>query len=140
MIQSGTNIGQQNRPVLLMEDGSRMPIFPTRSLSREVGEEVVELLLLRVLGGLEFLDVLLILLDLGLLLVELLEITLVGRCCRGHLLEVGAEPDLILNDGLQLPLLLADLALSLVQSPAQLHGMFQPSLDLVGGDRLLLEE
>ena len=87
------------------ECGSLLP-----SLGGEVGEEVVELLPLVVLDALELLDARLVLFDLGLLLVELLQVALVRRRRRRHLLEVGPQPRLVVGDGLELPLQLADLA------------------------------
>src|SRR5262249_25623042 len=73
-------------------------------LGGEVGEEVVDLLALLVLDALQLLDGGLVLLDLGLLLVELLQVALVRRRRRRHLLEVRAEAHLIIRDGLELPL------------------------------------
>src|SRR5688500_8885575 len=74
------------------------------SLGGEGDEEVVEGLLLLVLGGLEVLDAGLVLLDLGLLLAELLEVALVQLAVGGRLAQVGAQPPLVLRDDLQLPL------------------------------------
>src|SRR5207253_4629230 len=91
------------------------------SLGAEAGEEVVEVLLLLMLGGLELLDVGLVLLDLRLLLIELLQIPLVRLGRTRHLLEVGAQPGLILHNRVQLPLLLADLPLRLLQQIGRAH-------------------
>src|SRR4051812_33921911 len=68
----------------------------------EVGEEVVELLLLVVLDALQLLDGGLELLDLGLLLVELLQVALVRRRRGRHLAQVGAQPRLVVRDRLEL--------------------------------------
>src|SRR5262249_46181624 len=83
----------------LLHGGYRRPAETARpaagSLGGEGSEEVVEVLLLGVLGGLELLDVSLVLLDLGLLLVELLQVALVRLGRAGHLFQVGAQPGLV---------------------------------------------
>src|SRR4051794_33265328 len=58
---------------------ARLLVKPTSSLRAEVGEEIIEPLLLVEPSVLELLDTVLELLDLGLLVIELLEITLVSR-------------------------------------------------------------
>jgi hypothetical protein len=73
-----------------------------------------------VLLRLELLDLGPVLLDLVLLLVELVQVALVQRRRLRHLAQVGPQPPLVLRDGLQLALVLADLALRLGQLPAQL--------------------
>src|SRR3954466_12050827 len=87
------------------------------SLDVEGGEEVLERLLLGELDALEALDLLLEGLDLRLLGVELLQVTLVRRRRRRHLLQVRTQTRLVLRDHLQLPLLLLDVALRLRRLP-----------------------
>src|SRR6266446_2383587 len=64
------------------------------------------LLLLLVLGLLELLDPCLVVFDLGLLLVELVEVALVSGGRLGHLLQVRPQPALVLRNVAQQPLLL----------------------------------
>src|SRR5262249_2694516 len=118
------------------------PASPARpaSLGGEVGEEVLEVLLLGVLLGLQLLDVGLELLDLRLLVFELLQIPPGRRRGRRHLLEVGAQPALVGDDDVELPLLLVDLALGLLQFPPQRLRLLQPRLELVAGDGLLNQD
>src|SRR5437588_112778 len=84
--------------------GRSLKAWKPRLLGGEVGEEVLELLLLLVLRVLELLDVGLVLLDLRLLGVKLLQVALVGGGRRRHLLEVGPQPRLVVGDVLELPL------------------------------------
>jgi hypothetical protein len=75
-----------------------------------------------------------VLLDLVLLPAELLQVALVqGRGLR-HLLQVRAQPGLVLRDRPQLPLPLAGLALRPGPLPALLLRPPQPVLDLLTDD------
>jgi hypothetical protein len=62
-----------------------------------------------------------------------------GRGLR-HLAQAGPQPGLVLRDRLQLPLLLAGLALRPGPLPAQLLGLPEALLDLVADHRALQEE
>ena len=72
--------------------------------------------------------------------VELVQVTLVGRRRRGHLLQVGAKPRLVVGDRLELQFLLGDLPLRLVQRAAQVQRLLQAVLDLRADDRCVDEE
>src|SRR5262245_21722157 len=72
-------------------------------LSREVSHEVLELLLLAMLDGLQLLDASLILLDLGLILAQAGEVALVQLAVGGRLAQVGPQPRLVLRQRVQLP-------------------------------------
>src|SRR4051812_19433022 len=67
-------------------------------LDGEVGEEVVQPLLLLHLLLLELVDLLVELLDLGLLLVELVQVAFVRLGGWWHLLQVSPQPALVLGD------------------------------------------
>src|SRR5262249_40016084 len=110
------------------------------SLSGEASQEVLQLLLLLVLGGLELLDVRLILLDGGFLLVELLQVALVGLRRAGHLPQVGPQATLVLSYRAQLPLQLGKLALGLGHRLAQLERLLEPLLDPGADDGLAQEQ
>src|SRR5437764_13232595 len=110
-----------------------LAVFPGRHTLRllhgQAGEESLVRLLPGVLVLLQLLDLPLQPLDLGLLVVELLEVAGVDRRGRRQLLEVGPDPPLVLADRLQLALPLLQLALGLVQSPAQLQRLLDGLLD-----------
>src|SRR4051794_16992270 len=76
-------------------------------------------------------------LDLRLLAVELLQVALVRRGGRGHLLEVSPQPLLVVGDLLQLPLPPGQLALRRRQLRLERQGLLHGLLDRVAaGNRL----
>src|SRR5262245_23385100 len=90
---------------------SRPPTESRRLRPRPDRPECLEVLALLVLGLLQLLDRVLELLDLSLLVVELLDVPLVGFAGGRHLLEVRPQPGLVLANVFQKPALVGDLLL-----------------------------
>src|SRR5262249_44305868 len=125
-MQRGEGRGETSSLPSFTSDGDDpTPEGASRSIGVEVEDEVLEGLLVLVLLGLEVLDGGLILLQLGLLLAELLEVAFVQAADRGRLAQVGTQTLLVLDDDVDLPAGLGDLALRLVQTRPQVQRLAQ---------------